>query len=146
MATPELKLTTGDPMQLQVVGGQQDQKLGARVIGYLPGHSLIVSPPRTRGKPMLVREGQVYTVRLLIGSTAVGFTTSVIKSNIAPYPYLHLKYPKELASATVRTSPRATVDLAVTIHQAEGKTSRTSSRHEHQRRPTSRQSTSRGSR
>jgi c-di-GMP-binding flagellar brake protein YcgR len=117
---PELQVDVGDVLQLQPVDGERELRYAVKVIGYLPGESLIVTAPRTRSGLILVREGQPFTVRVLVDSRIYGFTTHVLKSNARPYPYLHLSYPRELESVVVRKATRATTDLIVSIRRTEG--------------------------
>ena len=57
---------------------------------------------------------------MMVGSSVISFTSSAIRSQITPYPYLHLAYPKELAATVVRTSPRTPIEVSVTIHNPDG--------------------------
>ena len=52
----DLKLGVGDVLQVQFVG-QEQRKYAAKVIGYLPNASLVITTPRIDGKVMLMREG-----------------------------------------------------------------------------------------
>ena len=114
---PELRLDVGDVMHLQAVSEEQGLRYAVKVIGYLPGESLLVTAPRTRAGVVLTREGQPFHVRVLVDSRVYGFTTHVLKSNGRPYPYLHLSYPRELQSVVVRKAPRAVADVIVSIRQ-----------------------------
>lgn len=111
-------LQVGDILQLQVPG--EELRLTVRVIGYHPGNSLIVTAPRAQDKLLLVREGQVYIVRMLVGRWVYGFNVTVLRSCTYPYPYLHLSYPSEVQSLQVRTSSRIRTKLIVAVRPAEG--------------------------
>ena len=110
-----LKLKTGDTLQLQTLGEDPAMRYVARVIGYLPEHSLLITTPRHSRKLILVREGQMFAVRLLTSSHALGFTATVLKSQSQPFPYLHLTYPRELETIVIRKAQRADVHLIVAI-------------------------------
>ncbi len=89
MSELDLHFNPGDLMQLELVSNDRHQKYAAKVIGFLRGQSLLVTTPMNRGKSILVREGQTFTARMMVGSSIVGFTAPTIRSHTAPYPYLH---------------------------------------------------------
>ena len=93
------QLQIGDVLQLQFVPPSEIMdRYAATLIGYLPGQSLIITTPRKQGNPILVREGQAFTVRMLQGSNVFGFNARVLKISSKPFPYLHLAYPAEVAN------------------------------------------------
>lgn len=110
----DLKLNVGDVLQVQFVG-QEQRKYAAKVIGYLPCASLVITTPRIEGKVMLVREGQPLIVRMLSGNTCYGFNSHIIHSSMRPYPHLHLAYPDEMESIVVRKAIRVQTDLTVAV-------------------------------
>ncbi len=110
-AAPSLHLTPGDILQLQFVADPQETRHYVRLIGYLAGHSLIVTTPRSGGGFLLVREDQVVVARLLSGESVFGFNTRVLRSCTRPYPYLHLEYPAAFEHIVVRKAQRAIVQL-----------------------------------
>jgi c-di-GMP-binding flagellar brake protein YcgR len=117
--TTPLKLQVGDTVQLQYPGDDQRSRNYVRVIGYMPGQSVLVTTPRTNGKVQIVREGQVFVVRLLAANTVHAFTATVLRSCARPYAYLHLSYPKQLESLVVRKSQRVPVQLIVAVQNEE---------------------------
>lgn len=106
-------------MQLQVAGDDNKRRYYVRLIGYLPGNSVIVTTPRVDRKIMLVREGQIFVTRLLAGNTVYGFTASVLRACTRPYPYLHLSYPVSLESIVVRQAQRIPIRLIVAVTNEE---------------------------
>ena len=79
MDDEQLKIQVGDAIQLQPMADEQEQaRYYVKVIGCLPGRSLLVTTPRVKGKALLVREGQIYAARLLSGNNAFGFISSVV--------------------------------------------------------------------
>jgi c-di-GMP-binding flagellar brake protein YcgR len=116
MTEQALKLKSGDILQLQFVDDTSKERSYVRVIGYLPNQSLIVTTPRTNNRAMLIRDGQVFVVRLMSGNSVYGFNASVIRSCSTPYPYLHLTYPKELAHMVVRKAKRVATSIIVSVH------------------------------
>ena len=118
MAIPQLNLEVGDIMQLQPMIPDVTERYAVRVIGYLPGQSLIVTAPEHKGKVILVREGQRFAVRVLIGGSVYGFVASVLRSSSQPYPYLHLSYPMDVESIVVRNAPREAIRLKAVARNA----------------------------
>lgn len=113
----ELELQTGDNLQLQFVGDERDRRYNTRVIGYLPGQSLLVTTPRRDNKIMLIREGQPVVIRMLSGDSVYAFTSQVLCTCSKPYPYLHLGYPKQLERIVVRKAQRARADLIISVYR-----------------------------
>ncbi|WP_201345911.1 flagellar brake protein [Thiohalobacter sp. COW1] len=110
----DLKLGVGDVLQVQFVS-QEQRKYAAKVIGYLPNASLVITTPRIDGKVMLVREGQPLVVRMLSGNTCYGFNSRIIHNSMRPYPHLHLAYPDELERIVVRKAVRVQTQLPVIV-------------------------------
>jgi c-di-GMP-binding flagellar brake protein YcgR len=116
MSGQELKIQPGDLVQVQLFN--EEARHFVKVIGYLSGQSLLVSTPTVRGAPMLLRDGQRATVRMLAANTVLGFETQIIKACLTPFPYLHLAYPKEIASTVLRKAQRAVANLIVSVENA----------------------------
>jgi len=111
-------LSIGDVLQLQYAPPNDNpERFAVKLIGYLPEQSLIITTPRKQGKPILVREGQAFTVRLLQGSNIFGFVARVLNASSRPYPHLHLAYPQDVESAVVRNAPRVTTRLQATVQR-----------------------------
>lgn len=110
------QLQIGDVLQLQFAPPSEVlDRYAATLVGYLPGQSLIITTPRKQGNPILVREGQTFTVRMLQGSNIFGFIARVLKSSAKPFPYLHLAYPAEVESAVVRNAPRISTEIQAIV-------------------------------
>lgn len=107
----QLELQIGDSLQLQFVADEQKRRHYAKVIGYLQGHSVLITTPRVEGNLMLIREDQVVIVRMMTGNQVYGFTTRILQSSLRPYAYLHLAYPKEMEHITVRKAERISINL-----------------------------------
>jgi c-di-GMP-binding flagellar brake protein YcgR len=127
MTDQDLKLQVGDTLQLQFGGDDPTRRYYTRVIGYLPGKSLIITTPKRDGKVMMVREGQTAVARLASGNAVYAFNARVLISSLKPYPYLHLSYPKELEHIVVRRAHRTRANLVGTV-QTEGANEQTPSR------------------
>lgn len=115
MSDQLLQLKVGDVIQVQLSAEQSDARSMARVIGYQPGTSLLIGTPRSNGSTLRVREGQLLTLRLLTGNTVYGFESSVLRVCNLPFPYLHVAYPREFASAVVRKAQRASTNVIASV-------------------------------
>lgn len=107
----QIKLNIGDTVQLQFQSDIQPPRCFVTLIGYLEGQSLIVTTPVINGSMMLVREGQDFVVRLFSGKSAYAFAASARRVTNAPYPHLHLTYPKEVRGLVVRGSSRGRTNI-----------------------------------
>lgn len=114
----DLKLQVGEQLQMQARGSEDSRRLNVRVIGYLPGHSLLVTAPRVKGNVMIIREGQPFVVRMMVGNRIVGFATTVMRTCSRPYAYLHLSYPEEMEQIVVRQAQRISVKLFASFKNA----------------------------
>ena len=115
MEYSDLKLQVGEQLQLQTRDGSDDRRMQVQLIGYVPGASLLVTTPKVGGKVMIMREGQPFVVRMMIGNRIVGFATTIIRSCARPFPYLHLSYPDEMEQITVRNSQRVRIRLFASL-------------------------------
>ena len=106
MAEDLLNLTVGTPLQLQGVGVADAPRYQVRTIGYVPGGSLLVTTPQPGGKLVIMRPGQFFKVRMLQGESVMGFESQVMQVYNAPFPHLHLTYPKRIESIVVRNALR----------------------------------------
>jgi c-di-GMP-binding flagellar brake protein YcgR len=111
----DLKIQVGEQLQLQTRDGNDDRRLQVRLVGYLPGASLLVTTPKVGDKVMIMREGQPFIVRMMIGNRIVGFATTVLRTCSRPFPYLHLSYPEDMEQITVRKSQRVRVKLFASV-------------------------------
>ena len=119
MATvDDLELDVGDPLVLVSAGAEGNARHNVRVVGYFAPRSILVTTPRSGNGPLLVKEGQVYEVRLKVANRVVGFSTHVVKANQAPFPYLHLQFPSEMEAVVSRREPRVDVRQVVAVRGA----------------------------
>lgn len=115
MAKENLGVDIGDALQLQFLGEESDARYYVRVIGYLADKSLLVTAPQANGRLLTVREGQPLAVRMMAGNKLVGFTVSVLRICARPYSYLHLSYPTNTQSVTVRKALRVNLEMPATV-------------------------------
>ncbi|MBT2969378.1 MAG: hypothetical protein B6D72_11665 [gamma proteobacterium symbiont of Ctena orbiculata] len=105
-------LQIGDVLQLQwAPPSENSERYAATLIGFLPGQSLVITTPRRQGRPLIVRDGQSFTVRMLQGSNVFGFVSHVLNASSKPYPHIHLSYPDDVESAVVRNAPRVDTEI-----------------------------------
>lgn len=110
MKFEELKLTYGYPLQLQTatLAGQQE-RFSCRLIGCLPGRSVLLSVPKLAGKLIKFRVGQKIVVRLMIDN-GIGIFACIVESQTQdPYPILHLSYPETVTFKGIRGATRVAV-------------------------------------
>ena len=117
MDPANLGLEVGDSLQLQFLNDGPSSRQYVKVVGCYPGRSILVTTPQSSGRIMLVRQDQAVIVRFMIGTDVVGFNSSVIRSCVRPYPYLHLAFPKELRSSNIRAALRVGLDQVVSIRK-----------------------------
>lgn len=107
----QIRLNIGDTLQLQFQSESEHSRCVVTLIGYLAGQGVIVSTPMLNGSVMMIREGQVFVVRLFSGKTAYAFTAVTNRVSHMPYPHLHLSYPKDVRGLVVRGSARARANI-----------------------------------
>lgn len=110
MKFEELKLTYGYPLQLQTATSLgQTGRFSCRLIGCLPGRSILLSVPKQAGKLVKFRTGQKIVVRLMIDNGIGIFACSVESQTQDPYPLLHLTYPESVTFKGIRGATRVVV-------------------------------------
>jgi c-di-GMP-binding flagellar brake protein YcgR len=115
-----LKLQVGDSVQVQLFTTEPNEtRYIVRVLGFQPGVSLLIHTPRAKGNALLLREGQLMTVRLLTGNTVYGFESRILRVCLSPFPYLHVAYPKEFESLVVRKAQRARTTIIASVENAD---------------------------
>ncbi len=108
-----LRILVGDKLQLQRVGAESGERYSSTVIGFMPGKSLLITSPLVNDKPILVKDGQQFAVRMLQGSYIQGFVAKVLHNAHTPYPHLHLSFPEEVESIEVRNADRVETDVPI---------------------------------
>lgn len=117
--TLELKHSIGDTLQLQFSPGNAEDRYYVKLIGFLENKSIVVTTPRLDGSALKIPTDQLFIVRMISGNTAQGFTATALYSTTRPYPHMHLTYPKDLESITVRKAERVNCKLIVTVQNEE---------------------------
>lgn len=114
-----LKHNIGDTVQLQFVPGKEEDRYYVKLVGFLDGKSIIVTTPRDQGAALRIPNDQQFIVRLVSGNAAKGFNATAIHSTTRPYPHIHLTFPDNLESTTVRKAERIECKLIVTVQNEE---------------------------
>jgi c-di-GMP-binding flagellar brake protein YcgR len=115
----EVKLMPGDTLQLQPLLDGQVERYSVYVIGVMKSKSLLVSAPIVDGKLIFVRDGQTYMVRAFSGLNVCAFKARILKSQLQPFPYLHLSYPDSVQAMRIRKAMRAPASIIVAVSDSE---------------------------
>lgn len=114
-----IKLMPGDALQLQPMLEGQTERFTVHVIGVMKPKSVLVTAPIVDGKMIFVRDGQTYLVRAFSGLNVCAFKARVLKSQLQPFPYLHLSYPDSVQAMRIRKAMRAPASIIVAVQQTE---------------------------
>lgn len=115
----QLQLHIGDRLQLELLADSARSHYVTLLVGYVPGHSVLLRTPVVQNLPIPVREGEPVLVRSFTGQHTSSFQTTVVRVCRAPFPYLHLAYPQSVQQAQVRGAVRVRVNLVGTAFNAE---------------------------
>src|SRR6478752_8974395 len=116
MKFEDMKLTYGYPLQLQSTNSAgQPERFSCRLIGCLPGRSILLSVPKAAGKLVRFRPGQKIVARLMVDNGIGIFTCTVDAQTAEPYPILHIGYPDNVGFKGIRGATRVAIDQQVEI-------------------------------
>ena len=116
MKFEDMKLIYGYPLQLQTSNSTgQPERFSCRLIGCLPGRSILLSVPKLAGKLVRFRAGQKIVARLMVDN-GIGIFVSVVEAQtVDPYPILHISYPDNVSFKGIRGATRVAIDEPVKI-------------------------------
>ena len=116
MKFEDMKLIYGYPLQLQSSNAAgQPERFSCRLIGCLPGRSILLSVPKLAGKLVRFRPGQKVVARLMVDN-GIGIFASVVESQtVEPYPILHISYPDIVSFKGIRGATRVAIDQPVQV-------------------------------
>lgn len=117
----QIQLAPGDMVQLQTLHATHTERYQVKMLGFHAPVSIMVTSPTAQGKLVFIKEGQQFLVRGFVGKDAVAYKTRVLKSNLSPFPYLHLAYPESVQSMRIRGSARVPVELVTAVVAPRGK-------------------------
>lgn len=111
----DFKARLGDIVQLQYIAFSDRERLNARVIGYAPNKSLIISAPVASGNAPFLQEKQKFVVRMMRGSQVYAFEAEVLKYLTSPYAHVHLSQPRKIEAIKVRNSRRVNTEVVISV-------------------------------
>lgn len=116
MKFEDMKLVYGCALQLQSSGTNgQPERFSCRLIGCLPGRSILLSVPKVGGKLIRFRTGQKIVTRLMVDN-GIGIFASVVETQTSdPYPILHIAYPENVSFKGIRGATRVAIDEPIAI-------------------------------
>ncbi len=116
MKFEDMKLIYGYPLQLQTSSATgQPERFSCRLIGCLPGRSILLSVPKLAGKLVRFRSGQKVVARLMVDN-GIGIFASIVETQTAdPYPILHIGYPENVSFKGIRGATRVAIDEPVQL-------------------------------
>jgi c-di-GMP-binding flagellar brake protein YcgR len=113
-AMDEIRWQVNETLYLQQIDNPA-VRYTVRMIGFIKGKMVFVTPPAADGKFEFVRDGQIFVARAFSGKKAYAFASATMKSVMTPHPYLLLSYPKEVRCTVVRRGVRAMVKLIASV-------------------------------
>ena len=119
----DFKARLGDIVQLQYVAFSDRERLNAKVIGYAPNKSLILSAPVAAGNAPFLQEKQKFVVRMMRGSQVYAFQAEVLKYLTSPYAHVHLSQPRNIEAIQVRNSRRVNTESIISVQRADAEPS-----------------------
>jgi hypothetical protein len=108
----DLELQIGDVLHLELPHDGGTARV--RLMGLVPGRSLLVTAPEVKGRLLPVAEDDVVAARAFSGDEQLSFSCMVQRCCTTPYPYLHLSFPASFDVNPRRHAPRARVHLTGT--------------------------------
>lgn len=117
MKFEDMKLIYGYPLQLQISNSAgQPERFSCRLIGCLPGRSILLSVPKLAGKLVRFRSGQKVIARLMVDN-GIGIFASIVETQtVDPYPILHISYPDNVGFKGIRGATRVGIDQPVEVN------------------------------
>lgn len=115
-----IKPQIGELVQLRLSSRRLQAYYSVRLIGYIKNQSMLVMTPMVAGVPLILKDGEQMEVRMVTGSNIYAFQTSIQRLCISPVHYMHLDYPVEVRTQTLRKSPWARASLSATVTDAQG--------------------------
>jgi c-di-GMP-binding flagellar brake protein YcgR len=116
MKFEDLKLSYGYALQLQTANSVgQVERFACRLIGCVPGRSILLSVPKQGGKLVKFRPNQKIVMRFMIDNGVGLFASAVEFQTLEPYPIIHVVYPELLNFKGIRSATRVAVTQNVLV-------------------------------
>ncbi len=114
------QLHVGERLQLELVADSSRNHYYTTLIGFVPGHSVLIRTPLVQNLPIPVPEGSTVVVRAFSGRHAFTLESRVDRVCRSPYPYIHLAYPAQVQQTLIRGALRVRVALPGTTSNSPG--------------------------
>lgn len=111
----EINLQGGTRLQMGLQHGHIDLIYYTEFIGFVDGEFLIVKTPFENGHYVQIPISERVTLRILSGVDIFTMNCMVKAIFGSPYNYMHLSYPTDIISITLRNAIRAKVNLPVQV-------------------------------
>lgn len=111
----DMRLKVGDRLQIQPPAQLTQERFNVRLIGYLDGQSVLVTPPYANGLRLPLQEGENIIVRYFSGQNAFGFSATISKISKLPYEYFHLSFPESVKGMIIRKAPRVRTRIIAAV-------------------------------
>lgn len=105
------QLQVGERLQLELVTDSSRNQYYTTLIGFVPGHSVLVRTPLVQNLPIPVPEGATVVVRAFSGRHAFTLESRIERVCRSPYPYVHLAYPASVRQTQIRGALRVRIAL-----------------------------------
>lgn len=114
-----MQLKIGNRLQVQPPERISTERCIVRLIGYLPGYSLLITAPKTAtGGSLPLAESDTLVLRAFSGQNAFAFACNVQRVCRAPYHYLHLGFPDTVQGTVIRKAPRVRTKIGANVSGA----------------------------
>jgi len=105
------QLHVGERLQLELLDGGLRSQYYTTLIGFVPGHSVLIRAPLAQNLPVPVPERANVLVRAFSGRHAFTMESRIDRVCRSPYPYMHLAYPAQVQQTLIRGALRVRVAL-----------------------------------
>ena len=105
------QLHVGERLQLELGTDTARDHYYTTLIGFVPGHSILVRTPLVQNLPIPVPEGASVLVRAFSGCHAFTLESRVDRVCRSTYPYVHLAYPAKVQQTLIRGALRVRIAL-----------------------------------
>jgi c-di-GMP-binding flagellar brake protein YcgR len=109
------QLQVGERLQLELSSSGSRSQYYTTLIGFVPGHSVLIRTPFVQNLPIPVPEGVNVMVRAFSGRHAFTMESRIDRVCRSPYPYMHLAYPAHVQQTLIRGAHRVRVALPGTV-------------------------------
>jgi hypothetical protein len=114
-----MQLHVGERLQLELMADNARTHYYTTLIGFVPGHSVLVRTPLEQNLPIPVPEGASALVRAFSGRHAFTLESRIDRVCRSPYPYMHLAYPAQVQQTLIRGALRVRVALPGVVSGAD---------------------------